>query len=208
MRQSTATSRVSHVASAILVAALSPGLAASTETAAEELVKKTTERVIDVLKIERQVIDANPGRIYEIVDEYVIPHFDFERMSQRVLGKFWHRASDDQKTRFLKEFQTLLVRTYATALREYSDQKIEFLPARPRNDSEVSVRTQIIRVGGPPIPIQYEMYKGETAWKVYDVSIDGVSLVINYRSTFASEIRSNGLDGLIERLVAHNQQKR
>jgi len=180
---------------------------ANTEDSAEALVKRTTDNVLHILKKERDVIEKNPGRIYGIVDQYIIPNFDFERMSQRVLGKFWQRATKDQRDRFQAQFQTLLVRTYATALREYSNQSVEFLPSRPRGDGEVSVRTQIVQTGGPPIPIDYELRKNSDQWKVYDVTIDGVSLVINYRSTFASEIRSNGLDALIERLAKHNQQK-
>lgn len=188
-------------------AALASGAAASNEDSAAAVVKSTTERVLQVIKDERETLEKNPGRIYGIVDEYIIPHFDFERMSQRVLGKFWHRATPDQQQRFVVQFQTLLVRTYAAALREYSTQKVEFLPPRTRADGEVSVRTQVVQSGSPPIPIQYEMHMPGGQWKVYDVTIDGVSLVINYRSTFASEIRSNGIDGLIQRLVEHNQSK-
>lgn len=196
------------MATALFGAVFSLAVAANTQGAAEAVVKDTAEKVIEMLKKEREVIDKEPARLYGIVDEYIIPHFDFRRMSQRVLGKFWHRASEDQQRKFVTQFQTLLVHTYGAALREYSNQKIEYLPSRLREEGEVSVRTQIVQSGGPPIPIQYEMYKSNNGWKVYDISIDGVSLVINYRSTFASEIRSNGLDGLIERLAKHNEQRR
>ena len=130
-------------------------------------------------------------------------------MSQRVLGKYWNRATPEQQAQFVGEFQVLLVRTYATALKEYSEQTIEFLSTRERDGGEeVTVRTQITQAGAPPIPINYEMYRKDDAWKVFDVSIDGVSLVINYRSTFSSEIRRNGVDGLIARLNKHNNEKR
>lgn len=208
MRRSRADTGIQRLGAALFGAVLSLGVAASSEDSAEEVVKKTTERVLEAIKKEREVIDEDPGRIFGIVDQFIIPHFDFERMSQRVLGKYWHRATDDQRARFAAQFQTLLVRTYAAALREYSAQKVEYLPSRRREGGEVSVRTQIVESGRPPIPIQYEMHDPGNGWKVYDVSIDGVSLVINYRSTFASEIRNNGLDGLIERLAKHNQQKR
>lgn len=207
METSTTTSGLSRVGAALLGVVFSLASAASTEDSAEALIKKTTEQVLEVLNKERDVIEKNPGRIYGIVDELIIPKFDFARMSQRVLGKYWQRATKDQQVRFQAQFQTLLVRTYATALREYSTQKVEYLPARPRGDGEVSIRTQIQQAGRPPIPIQYELYKNSDRWKIYDVSIDGVSLVINYRSTFATEIRNNGLDALIERLVKHNEQK-
>lgn len=208
MRTSTASSTSQRLGAALLGAVFSFGVVANTEDSAEAVVRDTTEKVIDVLNKQRDVLDKDPDRIYGIVDEYIIPHFDFERMSQRVLGKFWHRASEEQQTKFVRQFQTLLVHTYAAALREYSNQKIEYLPSRPREEGKVSVRTQIVQSGSPPIPIQYEMYKRADGWRVYDITIDGVSLVINYRSTFASEIRSNGLDGLIERLAKHNQQRR
>jgi phospholipid transport system substrate-binding protein len=183
-------------------------VAANAEMTPEELVKDTTDKVLGVLKKEKGQIDQDPARIYGIVDEYVIPHFDFRIMSQRVLGKYWHRATGEQQERFVSQFQTLLVHTYGAALREYSDQQIEYLASRSRDDGQVLVRTQIVQGGSPPIPIDYEMYKSSGAWKVYDISIDGVSLVINYRSTFAAEIRGSGVDGLIERLVKHNEQRR
>lgn len=172
------------------------------------MVKGATERVLETLNKDREVISNDPTRIYGIVNKFILPHFDFERMSQRVLGKFWHRATEEQQRKFVREFQTLLVHTYGAALREYSTQKVEYLPSRSRDGGEVSVRTQIVQTASLPIPIYYEMYKLDVGWKVYDVTIDGVSLVINYRSTFASEIRNSGIDGLIERLVKHNQGRR
>ena len=207
MRTPTARSSLAPIGAVLFGAIIAFASEASTEDSAEALVKSTTDNVLRILEKERDVIEKDPGRIYGIVDEYIIPNFDFERMSQRVLGKFWQRATKDQQDRFQAQFQTLLVRTYATALREYSNQKVEFLPSRPRGDGEVSVRTQIVQTGGPPISIDYELRKNSEQWKVYDVTIEGVSLVINYRSTFASEIRTNGLDALIERLAKHNQQK-
>ncbi len=207
MRTPTARSSLAPIGAVLFGAIIAFASEAGTEDSAEALVKSTTDNVLRVLEKERDLIQKDPGRIYGIVDEYIIPNFDFERMSQRVLGKFWLRATKDQQDRFQAQFQTLLVRTYATALREYSNQKVEFLPSRPRGDGEVSVRTQIVQSGGPPISIDYELRKNSEQWKVYDVTIEGVSLVINYRSTFASEIRSNGLDALIERLAKHNQQK-
>jgi len=208
MRTCKASSIIQRLALTLLAVILSFGVAANTEITPEALVKDTTEKVLGALEKEKELIAQDPGLIYGIVDEYILPHFDFQRMSQRVLGKYWHRATDEQQKKFVSQFQNLLVHTYGAALREYSNQKIEFLATRSRDDGEVSVRTQIVQGGSPPIPIQYEMYKPAGAWKIYDISIDGVSLVINYRSTFASEIRSNGVDGLIERLVKHNQQRR
>ncbi|MDX1529758.1 MAG: ABC transporter substrate-binding protein [Gammaproteobacteria bacterium] len=193
---------------ALVAAVVCFDVAANTASPPEALVRETTDKVLEVLKKEREVINKDPARIFGIVDEFIIPHLDFELMSQRVLGKFWHRASGEQQSKFVREFQTLLVHTYAAALREYSDQRVEFLASRTGDGGQVTVRTQVVQSGGPPIPINYEMHKPNGGWKVYDISIDGVSLVINYRSTFASEIRSNGLDALIDRLVEHNQRRR
>lgn len=208
MKTPTRRSTTWQFGAALLPAVFSFAVAAGTDHSAEAVVRVTSERVFEALNEHREAIRKDPSRIYSIVDQWIVPHFDFERMSQRVLGKFWHRATKEQRTRFSAQFQTLLVHTYAAALREYKNEEVEYLPSRQRQGGEVSVRTQIIQSGSPPIPIQYEMYQSADGWKVYDVSIDGVSLVINYRSTFASEIRSNGLDGLIERLVEHNQNRR
>lgn len=194
-------------AAAVVVAHYCTAGAADTGPA-EQVVRSTTARVLQALDRDRETISKNPGRLYRIVDEIILPHFDFHRMSQRVLGRYWHRASEEQQEKFVSEFKTLLVRTYTTALREYSDQTIEYLPSREREGGEVSVRTQVKQQGAPPIPIEYQLHKSDSGWKVFDVAIDGVSLVINYRSTFASEIRNKGLDGLIDRLVKHNAQSR
>ena len=135
----------------------------------------------------------------------MLPYFDFERMSQRVLGKDWRRASPAQRERFADEFEALLVRTYASAAREFSTRPVQFLPLRANAEGTLAtVRTSIVADGGTTIPINYEMYESENGWKVYDVSIDGVSLVINYRTTFSREIRAGGIDQLIERLSRHN----
>ena len=199
---------IKWVCAAALSMMLATAASAQTVPAAEQLVRNTTERVLEALTSQRQVIEQDPGRVFGIVDDFILPHFDFEKMSQRVLGKFWNRATPTQKTQFTKEFQVLLVRTYATALREYSDQVIEYLPSREREGgAEVTVRTQIRQPGAPPIPISYDLHRVSDAWKVFDVTIDGVSLVINYRSTFATEIRNNGIDGLIDRLAKHNSER-
>jgi phospholipid transport system substrate-binding protein len=193
---------------AILAAAFSLNAAATGNTSPQELVKTTTDRVLERLADDREAIENSPDRLFEIVDEIIIPHFDFERMSRRVLGKAWKRASPEQQSQFVKEFRTLLVHTYATALKIYSDERIEYLPPREKEGGkETTIRTQIIQSGSPPVPINYRMYQRDDGWKVFDITIDGVSLVINYRSTFKSEIRKNGVDGLIARLAKHNSKQ-
>ncbi|CAK0744420.1 phospholipid transport system substrate-binding protein [Gammaproteobacteria bacterium] len=163
------------------------------------LVQSTTERMLAILKDRQSELDRQPGLIYELVNQVVVPQFDFERITQLAVGRYWANATPDQKTRLIAAFQRLLVRTYAKALLNYSGQKILFLPMRPGPDpAEVTVSTQVQSPGGgPPVPIHYRMAQREGAWKVVDVTIDGVSLVSNYRSSFAAEIRQGGLDGLI-----------
>jgi phospholipid transport system substrate-binding protein len=169
----------------------------------EELVRDATTHVLEALRADPELMKDN-ARLYDLVDQAVLPHFDFARMSQRVLGKYWRSASEEQRQRFVEQFKRLLVNTYAHALAEYRDEDVKFLPSRARSDDDTSVRTEVGQSGAPPIPITYEMYRTDGGWQAYDVSIDGVSLVINYRSTFSTEIRRNGIDGLIGRLDRHN----
>lgn len=172
------------------------------------LVKSTSERMIKALHEDKARIDKEPKYLYELVDKIVLPHFDFLRMSKLVLGKYWRQASVDQQERFVEEFRTLLVRTYATSMREYADQPIEYLPLRmDPGATDVTVKTEVEQLSGFPVPIDYRLYLNDGAWKVFEVSIDGVNLVVNYRSSFATEIRKvGGVEGLIKQLHERNQQ--
>lgn len=190
---------------------LGVGLLASTGALAaqqpQELVQQTADQMLNTLRTEKQVIEKHPERIYELVNKILLPHFDFERMSTWVLGKNWRAATPVQKQKFVEQFRTLLVRTYAKSLAGYTDQKISYLPMRPSaQENEVKVRTEITQPGGLPIPIDYDLYLKNGEWKVYDVTIDGVSLVTNYRTTFSNQIRQGGLDKLIATLADRNQR--
>ena len=170
-----------------------------------QLVIDTSEKVLSKIREERVRLDANPRLIDELVIDIVLPHFDFEAMSRTVLGKYWRRADAGQKKRFTLEFRNLLVRTYATALLEYTEEPIDYLPLIGKSsDEEVTVRTEIQQPGGLSIPIHYRMERQEGGWKVFDVTIDGLSLVGNYRTSFASEIRNTGLDKLIDNISKRN----
>jgi len=177
---------------------------------AEKIVRDTTTQVVDRLVAEKAQLDAHPERIYDVIHELVIPHFDFPSMAKWVLGKNWREANESQRGAFVSEFQTLLVRTYAKALLEYSDEPIKFLPGESSPDSNVIVvKTEVSQSGGStPIPIHYRMHVSGGEWKVVDVSVDGVSLVSTYRGSFASEIQKGGLDGLIAKLAERNQKLR
>ena len=191
----------------VLIGWLSCGGAAWAIQSPQDLVHQTADQMINKLRTERKVIDQHPGRIYELVNEIVLPHFDFEKMSSWVLGKYWRGATPEQRKRFVEEFRNLLVRTYAKSLSSYQDNKISYLPFRgsPGQD-DVTVRTEVDQPGGFPIPIDYSLYLKGGEWKVYDVTIDGVSLVTNYRTTFANQIRQDGLDKLIATLAGRNKQ--
>lgn len=172
--------------------------------APQDLVQETTDKITSVLRADQDKIKADSNYLMTVVDDIVASHFDFSRMSSWVLGKYWRTAKADEKTRFAQEFRTLLVRTYAKALNDNYDKKIAMLPVRDKGDEAV-VRTEVQQDAGFPIPIDYRMYIKDGAWLVYDVSVDGISLVTNYRSSFSTEIRKDGLPKLIDRLAERNK---
>lgn len=174
---------------------------------ASALVTQTADKIQTQLRAERDVVTKNPKRVYELVEQIVLPNFDFSAMSASVLGKHWRGASDDQKKRFTQEFKLLLVRTYAKALVDNMDRKITTQPLRAAaGATDVTVRTEIPQQGGFPLPINYSMELKDGAWKVYDVDIDGISMVKNYRTTFANEVKQGNVDDLIKKLNQRNQQ--
>lgn len=174
-------------------------------TPPQDVVQDTSTRMIDALRKNRAVIDREPGRLYDLVDQIVLPNFDFELMSRWVLGRSWQQATPEQRRQFTEEFRTLLVRTYAKALLEYSNEVIQVLPqAGTADGDETMIKTEVRPKAGQPIQINYSMHLGNNAWKVYDVTVDGVSLVTNYRGTFATQIRNNGMDAVIADLRQRN----
>jgi len=184
---------------------------AHAELAPEDLVRKTADEILTEIKAHRDVYSRDYAKLYKMADEKVLLHFDFRRMSQWVLGRFWRPATPEQRERFTSEFRDLLVGTYSQALLNYNDQKIVYLPVqRKPEDTEATVKTEVKQTGGQPnIPIYYSFYKNkEGAWKVYDITIEGVSLVTNYRSVYATKIREKGMDRLIAEIADNNRQKR
>jgi phospholipid transport system substrate-binding protein len=183
--------------------------AAEEMTAPQALVKDSSDKMMQSLKDNKLQLEADPTLIYGIVADVLMPHFDFDKMAKLALGKNWRGLSDTQKVSFTAEFRSLLIRTYATAMLEYTDEEIRFLPFRDDvKRKRVQVGTEIIQKGGgPAIPMTLALYQNKSDdWKVYDVKIDGISLVTNYRSTFATEIRNDGVDKLIERLAIKNEK--
>lgn len=193
----------SAVLSLMLVA--SPGVAMA-DISAEELVKQTADDVLNTIKNDKDIQAGNQQKIFALAEEKILPNFDFERVCRMVLGKNWKTASPDQQAMFQKEFRSLLLRTYAVALGKYRNQVIEFKPLRAEPDAKnVSVKTQILQPGGQPIAVDYSLVKVDGGWKVYDIVIESVSLVTNYRSQFSNEIRTNGLDSLNKKLAEKNK---
>jgi phospholipid transport system substrate-binding protein len=191
------------IAGLILLLAL-PAMAA---TEPEQLVRQTSERVIAEIRANLDVYKDDPKKVYILVDELVLPHFDFAAMTDLALGRYKDEVSAAQKPAIVAEFRQLLVRTYSSALFEYTDQEMIYLPMEGSEaEGEVTVRTEIEQAGGFPIPINYVLHLGDEGWKVFDVSVDEVSLVTNYRSSFARAIKRDGIDGLIKTLQERNQE--
>ena len=192
------------VAAAGMIAG-STALAASSGSAARNLVEQVTSSIIEELTSRGDELQSNPQAVFDLVDRLVLPHFDFDRMSRRVLGKRWKSATPEQRSRFVLAFRTLLVRTYAMVLNEYRGQTLTYLDPVPRKkDGEIVVPVTIELTGSQSARVAYALQGKGTDWKVFDVAVDGVSLVKNYRSSFRSEIARHGIEGLIARLEAKN----
>jgi len=172
------------------------------------MLKGATERLMDVLRKNKETLKSNPGRIYSIVNEYVLPYTDFEEMSKWVVGRnAWNEASLETRNQFIKEFKTMVVNAYAKSLLAYSDQTIEFLPERQNSQGRVQV-SSVIRGGERgPLRIDYRMIQAGNSWKVYDIIIEGVSLMQGYRSQFSEDVSGGGMDAVVEKLQQHNARK-
>lgn len=171
------------------------------------LLERTSEQVLKILRDDHALLQKEPARVYQLVDDYIVPNLDDVTMAKLALGKNWRKASNEQKLAFIDEFRNLLVRTYSKSLLEFKDQTIKYFPLRVQTEeSKTMVRAEVIQPGGPPIPLAYRMRIKNNAWKVYDISVDGVSLVTSYRGTFTQEVRKSGIDGLLDYLRDKNKQ--
>lgn len=192
----------------LLAATLSGAAPAwAAEVPPDVLVKNTVSEVLAVIRQDKDIQAGDKKKVAALAETKVLPHFDFVRMTRLAVGKYWRQASASQQQILVEEFRTLLVRTYTAAFTAYKNQTVEFKPFRMQpGDTDVTVRTAIVQPGGqPPIPVDYSMEKTASGWKVYDVTIDGVSLVTTYRGTFSQEIQRGGIDGLIKSLQQKNQ---
>ena len=183
-------------------------LPAMAVTGPEQLIRQTTKNVMAEIRGNLDTYESDPQKVYKLVDEQVLPHFDFVAMTDLALGKYMNRVSAEQKSTIVTEFRLLLVRTYGSALVEYADQEPIYLPMDgTETTGKVTVRTSYNQAGEFPIPIDYSLRLGDEGWKVFDIIVDEVSLVANYRSSFVRAIRRNGVDGLIKSLQARTQEE-
>ena len=176
-------------------------------SAPQQVIEDTSNEIKLVLKNDRDLLLSDPAYVYSMVNEVLVPRIDLNRISGLVLGRYWKRATAEQKETFQLEFKRMLVRTYATAFNELDDWQTNFLASRPgRDQNDVLVRTQVTR-NGPPVAVDYRMRFNDGVWKVYDVKIEGMSLVTNYRSSFNRLMRTKGMDGLISYMSQTNNKK-
>lgn len=192
-----------------LLAALlfAPLLAVADATPPDVLVKNTANEVLTIIKSDKDIQAGDMSKITALAEEKILPQFDFNRMSRMVLGKYWGSATPDQQKQFIAQFRTLLIRTYASALSKYRDQTIDYKPLRADPAAtDVTVKTQINQPGGQPIPLDYSLIKNPDGWKVYDVVVEGLSLVTSYRGQFAPLARQGGMDEVIRQLTDKNKQ--
>lgn len=195
------------VALLALLTALAIVPARASDLPPDVLARTTTQEVLTILRQDRDIQAGNVNKLYQLVETKILPNFDFNRMTQLAVGRHWASASAQQKQALVTEFRNLLVRTYATSLTAFANQSIEFRPLNMRpGDEDVVVRSEIRQPGGQPLAVDYRMYKTPFGWKVYDVSIDGVSLVTNYRASFNTAVRQGGIDGLIRTLSQQSER--
>ncbi len=190
----------------LLAALVAVALPLRAQEAPDAMVKRVSSDVLATIKGDPRIQAGDQARIREMIEVKLAPHFDFMRMTALAMGKNWRAATPEQQKRLADEFKTLLVRTYSTALNKYRDETIELKPLRMNpGDTDVTVRTQVVRQGGQPVQIDYSLEKAAGGWKAYDVVIGGVSLVTNYRDEFNQQVQSGGVDGLIKTLSERNQ---
>jgi phospholipid transport system substrate-binding protein len=189
----------------VFIGLLAP-LTVQAQPAPDVLVKTVTLEVVDLIAKDKDIKSGDRAKLVSLIDAKVLPHFNFQAMTALAMGQNWRKAAPEQRQRLVAEFKTLLVRTYASALSAYSDEKFDFRPLRARpSDTDVVVQVRVLQTGAQPVPIDYSMEKTPGGWKVYDVMVGGVSLVANYRTEFNNVVRDAGIDGLIKNLDSKNR---
>jgi phospholipid transport system substrate-binding protein len=180
---------------------LAPANAAAAVSAPEQVVRDTAERVMAEVRARAEELTRNPDSLYLLVEEQVAPRFDVSFIAQQVLGRHWNEATPVQRERFTAAFQSMLIRTYAHGLLAYKDETFEWYPLRAAPGAEdVLVKSSLGSSEGQPMAVNYRVHLRDGEWRVYDIAIDGVSLIVNYRGMFAQTLRKQGLDTLIRRM--------
>lgn len=215
--------KANRFSSLLRITGLTIALAFFTQVAAanieepRSMLESVSKELLTSLKNQQAQVHAHPQRLFDVVDQVLVPHVDLETMSRLVLGKYWRTATPEQRTRFMAEFRTLMVRFYVSALLDdpkqidtilaHSDTIITFLPSSPSSDPNRSiVRSEVHVPNGPVVPVVFNLQNKDGQWRVYDVNVDGISLIINYRNSFAQQVAQNGLDALINDLAARNKE--
>jgi phospholipid transport system substrate-binding protein len=190
----------------VLLAGLQALAAAAADTPPDVLVKTVTQEVLGIIAQDKELQAGDRQKAVALVEEKVLPHFNFARMTALAVSTNWDKASPEQKKRLIEEFKALLVRTYASSISAYWDKRFDFRPLRANPaDTDVTVYVRVLQPGAQAVQIEYDMEKTAAGWKVWDVRIGGISLVINYRTEFANVTRDSGIDGLVRTLVAKNK---
>ncbi|HSG22614.1 MAG TPA: ABC transporter substrate-binding protein [Azonexus sp.] len=180
--------------------------AVQAQEAPDALIKQVTEDVLEIVRNDKDIQSGNTQKAIDLVDKKVLPHFNFPHMTALALGKDWRKATPQQQQQLTAEFRTLLVRTYSNALTGYKNQKIVYKPFKMNaGETDVLVRTEVLQPGSKAVQLDYSLEKLENGWKVYDMTVAGISLVTNYRDQFAQEVRNGGIDGLIATVAAKNK---
>jgi len=176
------------------------------ELGPEDLVKKMTQEVLEAIKSDKQLAAGDRQKAIKLAEEKILPHVDFEEATRLAVGRGWKEATPEQRKKLVAEFRNMLVRTYSNAISAYEGQTMKVQPVRMKpGDTEVTVHNQFIRPGNPkPVLLDYAMRKTEKGWKIFDIVVEGVSLVLTYRSEFDAVVKQDGIDGLIKRLSQKN----
>jgi len=176
------------------------------DVAPDVLIKSVSAEVLEIVRADKDIQSGNAKKAADLVEKKVAPNFDFVHMTRLALGRDWRQASPEQQKALANEFQTLLVRTYSKALTEYKNQTIDVKPlVLKAGETDVKVRSEIKQPGAKSIQLDYYLQKNNASWKIYDIEVAGISLVTNYRESFASEVRNSGIDGLLKSLQTKNK---
>lgn len=173
----------------------------------EQTIEKASMQLINALKKEESVLKKDPKKLYSFIEKTAVPYFDFKTMSQWVMGRAWKDATPQQRDRFMEEFKKLLINAYGSALLEYTDDKVNVFPLPPnaKSKNEVTVRSEITSSSHKPVAVNYSMIKSGGKWLVYDVSIEGISIVTSYRGEIRELVNAKGIDGMISALAQKNK---